>query len=56
LEPISAGFIAFFALGEAMEPLQMLGGVLVISAIVVLQLQRERDELAPALIRARGRR
>jgi len=56
LEPISAGFIAFFVLGEAMEPLQMFGGALVISAIVVLQLQQERDQMAPALIRARGRR
>lgn len=56
LEPISAGFIAFFALGEAMEPLQVFGGVLVISAIVVLQLQQERVEMAPAVIRARGRR
>jgi drug/metabolite transporter (DMT)-like permease len=55
LEPISAGFIAFFALGEAMEPLQIFGGVLVISAIALLQVQQERGEMAPALIRARGR-
>jgi drug/metabolite transporter (DMT)-like permease len=55
LEPISAGFIAFFALGEAMEPLQMLGGALVITAVAVLQLSQEQDEMAPALIRARVR-
>jgi drug/metabolite transporter (DMT)-like permease len=53
LEPISAGFMAFFALGETMEGLQMLGGVLVISAIVVLQLRQEYDEMAPAVIRIR---
>jgi hypothetical protein len=39
-----------------MESLQVFGGVLVISAIVVLQLQQERVEMSPALIRARGRR
>jgi drug/metabolite transporter (DMT)-like permease len=55
LEPISAGFIAFFVLGEAMEPLQMVGGVLVISAIAMLQLQQERNDMTPALIRARRR-
>jgi drug/metabolite transporter (DMT)-like permease len=55
LEPISAGFIAFFVLQEAMAALQIFGGVLVISAIALLQLQQERDEMAPALIRARGR-
>jgi drug/metabolite transporter (DMT)-like permease len=52
LEPISAGLMAFLVLGEAMEALQILGGAMVIGAIVLLQLQRERDSLAPALIRA----
>ncbi|MCG6946841.1 MAG: DMT family transporter, partial [Deltaproteobacteria bacterium] len=51
LEPISAGFIAYLFLGEILEPLQMLGGVLVITAIVLLQLQSEQDELTPELIR-----
>jgi drug/metabolite transporter (DMT)-like permease len=54
LEPISAGFMAFFFLGEAMEPLQILGGAIVVGAIVLLQTQREYDEMAPELIRARG--
>jgi len=54
LEPISAGLMAFIILGEAMEWLQILGGVLVISAIVLLQLQREQNEMAPAEIRAKG--
>ena len=52
LEPIAAGFMAFLFLGETMDMLQVLGGALVISAIVVLQLQKERDVLAPAVIRS----
>jgi len=50
-EPISAGFIAYLFLGEVLEPLQILGGALVIAAIVLLQLQQERNELAPQTIR-----
>jgi drug/metabolite transporter (DMT)-like permease len=53
LEPISAGFIAFVFIGEAIEPLQMVGGSLVIAAIFLFQFQREQDKLASALIRAR---
>lgn len=53
LEPISAAFMAFFFLGEAMEPLQILGGMVVVGAIVLLQTQREHEEMAPELIRAR---
>ena len=45
-------FAAYLFLGEVLEPLQILGGVLVITAIVLLQLQTEQDELAPELIRA----
>jgi drug/metabolite transporter (DMT)-like permease len=54
LEPISAGFIAYLFLGEVLEPLQILGGVLVITAIVLLHLRSEQDELTPELIRARA--
>lgn len=54
LEPISAGIIAFFALGESLELPQIIGGTLVIAAIALLQLQREQDALAPELIRARN--
>jgi drug/metabolite transporter (DMT)-like permease len=54
LEPISAGFIAYFFLGETLELFQVLGGILVITAVVVLQLRSEKDELAPELIRARA--
>ncbi|MEJ2366022.1 MAG: DMT family transporter, partial [Deltaproteobacteria bacterium] len=53
LEPISAGFIAYLFLGETLAPLQVLGGILVIAAIVLLQLRGEKDELAPELIRAK---
>lgn len=52
LEPITAGFLAYIFLNEAMEPLQLAGGVLVISAIVLLQVRQEFDDKAPALIRA----
>lgn len=53
LEPISAGFFAFFALGETLEIWQMIGGAMVIGAIVLLQIQQEQDALAPAMIRAK---
>jgi drug/metabolite transporter (DMT)-like permease len=53
LEPISAGFIAYLFLREALAPFQILGGALVVGAIVLLQFRQEQDELAPALIRAR---
>ncbi|HTY23788.1 MAG TPA: DMT family transporter [Desulfomonilaceae bacterium] len=52
VEPISAGFIAFILLGETLDPLQIIGGVFVIAAIVLLQVQSEKDELSPARIRA----
>ena len=53
LEPISAGIISFFFLGETLEPLQVLGVVLVIAAVILLQLRREYDYRTPALIRSR---
>ncbi|HUU40754.1 MAG TPA: EamA family transporter, partial [Desulfatiglandales bacterium] len=55
LEPISAGFMAFFFLRETLEHLQILGGVIVVIAIVLLQLRREQDEMAPELIRIHKR-
>ena len=54
LEPISAGFFAYFFLGEVLEPLQIVGGAMVVGAIVLLQLRREHDDLAPVLIRSRS--
>jgi drug/metabolite transporter, DME family len=53
LEPISAGIISFFFLGETLEPLQVLGMVLVIAAVILLQLRREVDYRTPAVIRSR---
>ena len=53
LEPIAAGIISFFFLGEALEPLQILGMLLVIAAVILLQLRREYDQGTPALIRSR---
>jgi drug/metabolite transporter (DMT)-like permease len=53
LEPISAGVISYFFLNEIMEPLQLTGGVFVVTAVVLLQIKQEFDEKAPALIRAR---
>jgi drug/metabolite transporter (DMT)-like permease len=56
LEPITAGVAAYVFLHEIMEPLQLLGGVLVIASIVLLQVKQERDEKAPAVLRARRQR
>ncbi len=54
LEPIMAGIFSFLFLGEVMAPLQILGGVLVIGAIVMLQLRQEHDMKAPAILRAKN--
>ena len=51
LEPISAGLFAYWFIGESLQPLQMAGGLMVVGAIVVLQMKREQDELAPEKIR-----
>ncbi len=55
LEPIMAGIFSFLFLGEVMAPLQILGGALVIGAIILLQLTQERTEAAPAVVRAARR-
>jgi len=54
LEPIVAGILSFLFLGEAMAPLQIAGGLLVIAAIILLQIKQEHDEKAPAVIRERA--
>jgi drug/metabolite transporter, DME family len=51
LEPISAGLFAYFFLGESLQPLQMAGGAMVVTAIVMLQMKKEQDEFSPARIR-----
>jgi drug/metabolite transporter (DMT)-like permease len=55
LEPISGGFMAFFLLGEILEPLQVIGGGLVVGGIVLLQIKREQDEMTPDFLRSRGK-
>jgi drug/metabolite transporter, DME family len=52
LEPITAGVLSYIFLNEALEPLQLAGGALVIFAIILLQLRQEFDDKAPAMIRA----
>ena len=54
LEPITAGIVSFVFLGEALEPLQILGAVMVIGAVIALQLRQEHDDHTPALIRTRA--
>jgi len=53
LEPISAGLFAYIFLGEGLAMLQIVGGAMVVGAIVLLQWKREQDDRSPALIRAR---
>jgi drug/metabolite transporter (DMT)-like permease len=55
IEPIVAGVLSFIFLGESMAPLQILGGALVIGAIILLQVKQEHDHRSPAALRA-GRR
>lgn len=53
LEPITAGFVSYFFLGETLEGLQIFGGLLVIAAVILLQIRREFDDGTPELLRAR---
>lgn len=53
LEPILAAVVSYLFLGEIMQPLQILGGVLVIGSVIILQLRQEYDDKAPSVIRAR---
>ena len=55
LEPISAGLFAYLFLGESLHPLQIVGGAMVVAAIVALQLKKEQDILSPASIRSRSK-
>jgi drug/metabolite transporter (DMT)-like permease len=41
-EPVVAGFAAYIVLGEILYPLQVLGGIGVIAAVVLLQIGREK--------------
>jgi len=41
LEPVLGGVIAYFALGEALRPVQVAGGCLIVVAVILLQMRRE---------------
>lgn len=56
LEPIMAGIFSYLFLNEIMAPPQLMGGVLVIAAIILLQVKQEYDDKAPGIIRARSER
>ena len=45
-EPVVAGMTAYFVLGEVLFPLQVLGGIGVIAAIVLLQMAKEKASLS----------
>ena len=47
LEPIAAAAVSYFLLGEALAPLQLLGGALVIASVVLLQVRQELGPAAP---------
>lgn len=51
MEPICAGFMAYFFLGETLETLQILGAGMVLGAIVLLQVRQEHDVLTPEALR-----
>ncbi|MBW1787868.1 MAG: EamA family transporter, partial [Deltaproteobacteria bacterium] len=55
LEPIAAGGMAYLFLGETLGWLQMVGGTMVIGAIVLLQIQREHEQLAPQHLRSQAK-
>ena len=42
-EPVVASFTAYFVLGEVLYPSQILGGMVVIAAVVLLQIGREKE-------------
>lgn len=51
LEPIAAGFLAFFFLGETLAPLQIIGCLLVISSVILLQIRPECDATTASILR-----
>jgi drug/metabolite transporter (DMT)-like permease len=48
-EPVVAGMTAYFVLGEVLFPLQVLGGIGVIAAIVLLQMAKEKAAPSSAI-------
>ncbi len=45
-EPVIAGMTAYFFLGEVLSPLQIMGGLSVIAALILLQLAKERTSIS----------
>lgn len=54
-EPIAAGSMAFLFLGERLLPLQIIGGLAVLTAVVMIQWEKEHDEMTPAIMKSRAR-
>jgi drug/metabolite transporter (DMT)-like permease len=54
-EPIAAGLMAFLFLGERLLALQIVGGLAVLIAVVMIQWEKEHDEMTPAMIKAHGK-
>lgn len=52
LEPIMAGILSFFFLHETMGFGQLFGAGLVVLSVIVLQLNQDKDDKAPARLRA----
>jgi len=46
-EPVMSGMAAYFVLGEALHPFQMLGGLGVIASVFILQIEREKAASSP---------
>jgi len=51
LEPIIAGIVSYFFLNEAMEPLQILGGFLVVLSVALPQFRQDTDETTAEYLR-----
>jgi DME family drug/metabolite transporter len=47
LEPVMGGMVAYLWLGQALTPVQIAGGALVIAAVVMLQTRRREIARAP---------
>lgn len=48
-EPVIAGITAYFVLGEDLHPLQVVGGIGVIAAVILLQMAKEKAAPSPPL-------
>ena len=54
-EPVIAGLSAYFVLGEVLHPLQVVGGIGVIAAVILLQMAKEKAAPStPLKIRQKG--